>query len=127
MRIAVFDDDEDMRTMIGDFLQDEGYEVICMAKDPRELERIEECNVLILDVRTRTDRYAGINYVIQQRALKKIPQEATAVFISNFGRGNKQIGLLLAKAGQHIWLDKPIELAELKEALELTQGKGHNQ
>ncbi len=117
MRIGMFDDEHDMRTLLSDFLEDEGHQIVTLANSPEELKDIEQCDVLIMDVAAPNDRYAGINYIINKRHENKINQDATVIFISNFGRDNKEIKILLKKVGNYKWFDKPIEMPALKEAL----------
>jgi DNA-binding response OmpR family regulator len=124
MKIAVFDDEPDIRTLIEESLKDEGHEILTLAKTPEELERIDECDVLIIDVKAPNDRFAGIKYVIRQRSMNKIRPEAIVIFISSFGRDKKEIKLLLEKTGDYRWLDKPIEIAVLLDIIKEKSRKG---
>lgn len=118
MRIALFDDDPDTRQLIEDFLNDNNHKIISIAKDnPQELQYESGCDALIIDVRTRTDRYAGVNYILAQRASNKIKNETKVIFISNFGRDNIELLNLLLTCGDYVWLDVPIEFASLKRIL----------
>lgn len=116
MKIGIFDDTKDMRMLIEDFLKDEGHDIICSSGKLQELTNLEECEVLIVDVRSNEDRYAGINFIETKRSEGSI-QSTKVIFISNFGRDNPEIKRLLEKVGQYEWLDKPIEFAELKKIL----------
>ncbi len=117
MNVGVFEDEMDMRNLLAEFLEDEGHQIITLASSPEELKDIEQCDVLIMDVAAPNDRYAGIKYIINKRLENEINQDATVIFISNFGRDKKEIKILLKKVGNHKWFDKPIEMPALKEAL----------
>ena len=122
MRIGVFDDEQDMRTLISEFLEDEGHQIITLADSPEELKDIEQCDILIMDVAAPNDRYAGIHYVINERAKNRINQDTTVIFISNFERDHKEIKILLKRVGNYKWFYKPIEMAELKGVLDEISG-----
>jgi len=118
MRIGLFDDDPDTRQLIEEFLIDINHNIISIAKDsPQELQYESGCDALIIDVRTRADRYAGVNYILSQRSSDKISKETKVIFISNFGRENIELLNLLSTCGDYVWLDKPIDFASLKRIL----------
>jgi DNA-binding response OmpR family regulator len=116
MRIAVVDDDYTARTLLSEFLEDEGYDVVAI-RDPNMLESIENCAAIIMDVMIGHDRYAGIDYVLEQRDSERISDEVQVVFISNFGRDSTEIRNRLQRVGDYAWLDKPIDLPELGDIL----------
>ena len=118
MKIALFDDDPDQRRLIEEFLIDINQNVISIAKEsPQEIQSINECDALIIDVRTRADRYAGVNYILAQRAANNVNKETLVIFISTFGRENPELLSLLSKCGDYKWMDKPFDFAELKRCL----------
>ena len=116
MKVGIFDDTKDIRVLIEDFLKDEGHEIISSVGRPQDLMNLEECEVLIMDVRSNEDRYAGINFIVSKHSEGQI-QSAKVIFISQFGRGNPEIKRLLERVGFYEWLDKPIEFAELLKIL----------
>lgn len=117
MKIGIFDDTKDMRILIRDFLEDEGHQVISSVGRPHQLVKIDEYEVLIMDVKTPDDRYAGINFVEEERSKGNL-HSTEVIFISNFGRDSPEIKGLLSNVGSFKWLDKPLEFAELKKILE---------
>jgi len=116
MRVAVVDDDDTARMLISDFLKDRGHDVVAVP-DPRKLESVESYEAIIMDVMIGHDRYAGIDYVLEQYTNGRIRDEERVVFISNFGRDSAEIRSRLQKVGTYIWLDKPIDLPELDRIL----------
>ncbi|MEW5870368.1 MAG: response regulator [Chloroflexota bacterium] len=112
-KIAVVDDDFTTRTLIVDFLEDRDFSVV-HASDPNDIsDQAKECQAFIMDVMIGKNRYAGINYIIEQRRNNVISPDALVIFISNFGRENEEITSLLRQVGKYEWLDKPIQFAKL--------------
>jgi DNA-binding response OmpR family regulator len=122
MKIAVVDDDYTTRTLISEFLEDVGY-VTKVEKSPAQLQSIEGYDAVVMDVRIGNDRYAGIDYVLEQRRTGKLGLGTPVIFISNFGRGTAEIEGRLQKVGSYEWLNKPIEFTELDQTLRRLLGK----
>lgn len=119
MRIAVVDDDYTARTLISEFLEDEGHNVVAV-DDPKGLEGVESYGAIIMDVMIGSDRHAGIDYILEQLADGKIGSHTLVVFISNFGRDTADTRRRLQQVGNYRWLDKPIELTELDQIIRKT-------
>lgn len=113
MRIAVVDDDFTARTLISDFLKDEGHEVT-VVDSPNKLSDIQEYDAIVMDVMIGSERYAGIDYILRQK--ETIGPSTQVIFISNFGRGTA-IMSRLKDVDAYRWLDKPIDLPELAEII----------
>jgi DNA-binding response OmpR family regulator len=116
-KVAVVDDDYTTRTLISDFLTDRGFLVAAGAK-PEEIDgQVEQCQAFIMDVMIGNNRYAGIDYIIEQRQRARIAPGTPVIFISNFGNDREEIQSRLLQAGKHDWLDKPIQFARLRHLL----------
>lgn len=117
MRIGIVDDDYTTRKLISDFLEDKGFETVLAAR-PEKLLDVENCDVIVMDVRIGTepsDRYAGIDYILEQRRSRNIHPDTLVIFISNFGKDRAKN--LLQQVGDHQWLDKPIDFVELEQTI----------
>ncbi len=101
MKIAVVDDDYTALTIISDYLEDEGYEVV-KAFDPDELRDVESFDVIIMDVMIAPDRTKGIRYIRNLAKKKVITRDKLVIFITNFGREREEIQSLLEEVGKYI-------------------------
>ncbi|HSL42268.1 MAG TPA: response regulator [Anaerolineales bacterium] len=126
MKISVVDDDFTALTLISDYLEDEGYEVV-KASNPDELENIETFNAVIMDVMIGSDRTKGIRYILELAKKKSITPDKLVIFITNFGREKEEIKNLLDEVGEHIkfeFFDKSFDPAfyeTLRETIERHQ------
>lgn len=116
MKVAVVEDDYAYRTMLSEFLEDQGYEVI-KADAPEKLKGFDDCDAFIMDVSIPPDRMAGINFICKIQIEAKIRSDAMVVFISNFGRDSQEIEDRLARVTRYEWLDKPVNLVTLAKLL----------
>ena len=116
-KIAVVDDDYTARVLITEFLEDEGYEVISVENPKNIGHHIEDCSVIIMDVRIEFDRYAGLDYILEQQKNQKIDPSTRIIFISNFGYDTQEMRTRLQEVGKYTWLDKPLEMTELRRIL----------
>ena len=101
MKIAVVDDDYTAMTLISDYLEDEGYDVV-KTPNPDELQDIENFDVVIMDVMIGSDRIKGIKYIRDLAKKKKIMPDKLVIFITNFGREQEEIQNLLEEVGEYI-------------------------
>ena len=113
MRVAVVDDDYAARTLISEFLEDEGH-VVTVIDHPHKLDDLQQYDAIVMDVMIGSDRYAGIDYILRQK--DAIGSHTRVVFISNFGQGTA-IMSRLKNVEDYRWLDKPIDLPELAEII----------
>ncbi len=126
MKIAVVDDDFTALTLISDYLEDEGYEVV-KASNPDELREIESFSVVIMDVMIGSDRIKGIRYIRDMAAKNRITSDKLVIFITNFGREQGDIQNLLEDVGKYIefeFFDKGFDISfyqTLRETIEKHQ------
>ncbi len=126
MKIAVVDDDFTALTLISDYLEDEGYEVV-EASNPDELQEIESFSVVIMDVMIGSDRIKGIRYIRDMAAKNRITSDKLVIFITNFGREQGDIQNLLEDVGKYIefeFFDKGFDISfyqTLRETIEKHQ------
>lgn len=124
MKIAVVDDDFTALTLISDYLEDEGYEVV-KASNPDDLRDIESFAAVIMDVMIGSDRTKGIRYIRDMAATNRITADKSVVFITNFGREKEEIQNLLEEVGKYIkfeFFDKGFDIS-FYQTLRETIGK----
>jgi DNA-binding response OmpR family regulator len=108
MKIAIVDDDPPTLNLIGDFLQDSGYNVSRFS-DPDELASgIKNFDAVIMDVYIYPDRIKGITRITEWVRDGIILPEHLVIFVSSFPR-EKEIEYLLDKLEKSLkfhWLAK---------------------
>lgn len=117
-RVIVIEDDYTAMSVISDFLKDEGYDVHCFDTPKNLKDIVLPTDTIIVDIRIEPDPSAGIDFIISLR--KNIPQfvNSKTIFISNFGRSSIEDKLQLLEPDSFVWLDKPLEMIDLAEAIE---------
>jgi DNA-binding response OmpR family regulator len=124
MNIAIVDDDFTAQTLIGDYLEDNGYEVI-KAYEPDEITAtLPQLDVIIMDVMIEHDRTKGLRYIRDKTEQHIITPEKLVIFVSNFGREREEIQNLLNEVDQHIdfkWFDKSLDTAFFSALLQSVQ------
>lgn len=122
MKIAVVDDDFTARTLIAEFLEDEGYQVI-KGETPEELTpRISEVGVIVMDVMIGQDRTKGLQYVRDNA--ENITKDKLVIFVSNFGQKHEGIQDLLNEINDKVnfkWFDKTFDTAFFDTLLKYIQ------
>lgn len=125
--ILIVDDEQDIRELVSDVLQDEGYSTR-LAKDSSEaLAAIEERlpSAVILDIWLQGSQLDGIG--ILEVVRKKHP-EVPVVMIS--GHGNIETAINAIKLGAYEYIEKPFKedklLHVVKRAIEAAQLKKEN-
>lgn len=121
VKIAIFEDDYTTRTILLSFLRDLGYTDIVVAKaNPDELVELTDlntCNVFLMDVHIPNNRYAGIEFIINNKKIQNIKEGSKIVFISDFENDSTEIQSMLHEVGEHYWLRKPLVFSELIDIL----------
>ena len=124
MKIVIVDDDFTGQTLIADYLEDEGYEVI-KAYEPEEITAtLSQFDVIIMDVMIEHDRTKGLKYIREKVQQNIISSEKLVIFVSNFGREQEEIQNLLNEVNQHIdfkWFDKSLDNAFFDTLLQCVQ------
>jgi CheY-like chemotaxis protein len=111
MRVAVVDDDYAARTLISEFLEDDGH-VVDPFDHPHKLGDLQHYDAIVMDVMIGSERYAGLDYILDQKRQNRIGAATKVIFISNFGQ-SPEILRRLTQVRDCRWLDKPIDLPEL--------------
>ena len=108
--ILIVDDERDIRELIGDILQDEGFETR-LARDSDEcMKSIDEAQpaLLILDIWLKDSHMDGIDIL---KTVKRDYPDIPVVIIS--GHGNIEIAVAAIKQGAYDFIEKPFNIDQL--------------
>lgn len=108
--ILIIDDERDIRELISDILQDEGFTTRLAANSDQcmaELEK-EPPSLMILDIWLKDSGMDGIDIL---KAAKRDHPEVPVVIIS--GHGNIEIAVAAIKQGAYDFIEKPFNIDQL--------------
>ncbi|MFV0361272.1 response regulator, partial [Tropicimonas sp.] len=108
--ILITDDERDIRELIGDILEDEGFSVRLAANSEdcmREIER-EAPALMILDIWLKDSKMDGIDIL---KTVKREKPDIPIVIIS--GHGNIEIAVAAIKQGAYDFIEKPFNIDQL--------------
>ena len=108
--ILVVDDEKDIRHLIGDILQDEGFSPRLAGNSDECIEAIEEKapSLLILDIWLKDSKMDGIDIL---KHVKQNHPSVPVVIIS--GHGNIEIAVAAIKQGAYDFIEKPFNIDQL--------------
>ncbi|MDP7152169.1 MAG: sigma-54 dependent transcriptional regulator [Paracoccaceae bacterium] len=108
--ILVVDDEKDIRHLIGDILQDEGFEPRLAGTSEDCIEAIEHRppSLLILDIWLKDSKMDGIDIL---KYVKQNHPSVPVVIIS--GHGNIEIAVAAIKQGAYDFIEKPFNIDQL--------------
>lgn len=108
--ILVVDDEKDIRHLIGDILQDEGFEPRLAGNSEDCIAAIEEKSpsLLILDIWLKDSKMDGIDIL---KYVKQNHPSVPVVIIS--GHGNIEIAVAAIKQGAYDFIEKPFNIDQL--------------
>jgi len=117
------DDDSTTRTIIADYLEDDGYEVYKFSSPDDIGEIIKECSIIFMDVRFGRDRpAAGLEYLITNIKNGDLPVDTTTIVLyTRWGHQHtdvKERRKTLAELGvKYLWIDiqSGVELIKFRE------------
>jgi two-component system nitrogen regulation response regulator NtrX len=128
MSILIVDDEQDIRELIGDILQDEGYTVRLAANSDDCIAEInaEPPVLMILDIWLKDSRMDGIDIL---KTVKRDNPDVPVVIIS--GHGNIEIAVAAIKQGAYDFIEKPFNIDQLMvvvaRAMETSRLRRENQ
>jgi two-component system nitrogen regulation response regulator NtrX len=128
MSILIVDDEQDIRELIGDILQDEGYTTRLAANSDDCLAEInaEPPALMILDIWLKDSRMDGIDIL---KTVKRDNPDIPVVIIS--GHGNIEIAVAAIKQGAYDFIEKPFNIDQLMvvvaRAMETSRLRRENQ
>jgi len=108
--ILVVDDEKDIRHLVGDILQDEGYSTRLAGNSDECIKAIEQKapSLLILDIWLKDSKMDGIDIL---KHVKLNFPEVPVVIIS--GHGNIEIAVAAIKQGAYDYIEKPFNIEQL--------------
>jgi two-component system nitrogen regulation response regulator NtrX len=108
--ILIVDDERDIRELISDILEDEGYSTRLAGNSDDALAaiRTEPPGLLILDIWLKDSRMDGIDIL---KTVKRDYPDVPVVIIS--GHGNVEIAVAAIKQGAYDFIEKPFNIDQL--------------
>ena len=112
-QILLIDDDEEMRSLLADFLTEEGYDADAVEKGFYALKKIlvKRFDLIITDIRMPT--FSGLDILPE---LKRRQPDTPVIVITAFG--GEAVYLKVLSRGADAYLEKPIQLHELKTLIQ---------
>ena len=112
-RILVVEDDPEMRSLLKDFMEEEGIEVASVEDGSEAFRRLarENFDLIITDI-----RMPGLSGLDILPGLKQIRPRSPVIAITAFG--SEEIHRRAMENGADAYLEKPLHLAELKKLVQ---------
>lgn len=120
-RILIVDDEADIRGLLSDILQDEGYRTVTASNAAAALQIVkeEQLNLVVLDIWLEGQEHDGIGVL---KRIKTIHPNLPVIMIS--GHGNIETAVQTIKIGAYDFIEKPFKTEKLlimvKRAMELS-------
>ncbi|MGJ5620838.1 sigma-54-dependent transcriptional regulator [Sulfitobacter sp. MF3-043] len=126
--ILIVDDERDIRELISDILEDEGYitRLAGNSDDAMAAINLEPPSLMVLDIWLKDSRMDGIDIL---KAVKRDNPDVPVVIIS--GHGNIEIAVAAIKQGAYDFIEKPFNIDQLlvviRRAMETSRLRRENQ
>lgn len=124
-KILIIDDEADIRDILGDILDDEGYEVLKAAHSEQALSYIKTNDIalVILDIWLENSDMDGIEILKFLKSAKSAWKDVPVLMIS--GHGNVEMAVNAMKMGAYDFIEKPFKIDHmlLTVTRALEQGK----
>ena len=126
--ILIVDDERDIRELISDILQDEGYATRMAGNSDDAMSAVNDDPpaLMILDIWLKDSRMDGIDIL---KAVKRDNPDVPVVIIS--GHGNIEIAVAAIKQGAYDFIEKPFNIDQLlvviRRAMETSRLRRENQ
>jgi len=121
MRILVIEDDEEMRSLLEDFIEGEGYGVESVEDGSEGFRKLakENFDLIVTDI-----RMPGLNGLDILPGLKQIQPSIPIIVITAFG--SEEVQRRALERGADAYLEKPLQLDQLRTLIQemvSSQGK----
>lgn len=112
-KILIIEDDDEMRSLLKDFIEEEGYEADSAEKGTYAFRKLmtESFDLIITDI--RMPGYSGLEILPE---LKKLQPGVPIVVITAFG--SEEVYRKALSRGADAYLEKPIHFYKLKELIQ---------
>jgi DNA-binding NtrC family response regulator len=109
VRILIIEDDEEMRSLLEDVLDEEGFETESVSNGSDGLRKVtkESFDLILTDI-----RMPGLTGLDILPVIKRLQPEASVIVITAFG--NEEIHRRSVEKGAAGYLEKPIHMDKLK-------------
>jgi DNA-binding response OmpR family regulator len=109
-RILIIEDDEEMRSLLKDFFNEEGYEADSVDKGRYAFKKLmtESYALIITDI--RMPGFSGLEIL---PGLKKLRPDTPIIVITAFG--GEEVQLKALERGADAYLEKPVQLINLTQ------------
>ena len=111
-RILIIEDDEEMRSLLQDFLGDEGYKTDAASSGSEAFRKLAEGTFDLVITDVRMGDKDGMEVL---KAFKKIAPETTVIMITAFANLDAAIEAL--RGDVHDFFPKPVKIKELKASI----------
>ena len=111
-KVLIIEDDDEMRSLLKDFVEEEGYDADSVEKGDYALRKLltDSFDLIITDI--RMPGYSGLEIMPE---IKKIKPDVPIVVITAFG--NEDAYQKALSRGAHAYLEKPVHFNKLKELM----------
>jgi DNA-binding NtrC family response regulator len=119
-KILIIEDDDEMRSLLKDFVEEEGFEADSVEKGISAFKKLmtESFDLIITDI--RMPGYSGLDILPE---LKRLQPEIPIVVITAFG--SEEVYHKALSRGANAYLEKPIHFHKLKELIyDIISSKG---
>jgi len=120
IRILIIEDDEEMSSLLRDFIEGEGYKAESVNNGSEAFRKLakEPFDVIITDI-----RMPGLTGLDILPMMKKIQPEASIIVITAFG--SREVSHKAMERGATAYLEKPIQLGVLRTLVDkMVSSKG---
>jgi DNA-binding NtrC family response regulator len=120
VKILIIEDDDEMRSLLKDFVEEEGFEADSVEKGISAFKKLmtESFDLIITDI--RMPGYSGLDILPE---LKRLQPEIPIVVITAFG--SEEVYRKALSRGANAYLEKPIHFHKLKELIyDIISSKG---
>lgn len=108
-RVLVVDDEANLRRLLCDLLDEEGYRVTAAASGPEALAQVESCRFDAVVIDFRLGKECGLDLL---RAIRQRSPATSCIMMT--GEGDREFQELAARSGAWGTILKPFRGAELK-------------
>ena len=120
VRIMIIEDDEEMRTLLKDFFEQEGFETDAASNGVDALRAISEDHFDLVVTDIRMPGLTGLDIL---PAIRKLKPETPILVMTAYGSDDLRRRIL--ERGATIYLEKPVRLSRLKTLIqEMVSSKG---
>ncbi len=111
-RILIIDDDEEMRSLLKDFLEEDGFETDSAGNGVDAFQKVdaEPFDIIITDI-----RMPGLTGLDILPVLRRLRPEASIIVITAFG--GEEVYDKSRERGADAYLEKPIQFSKLRKLI----------